>query len=395
MPQGFYNRAELKRKIGGMVSIKSRLSRLTWTRAIRVAVFVLVFFLLFDAALAKMQYLIVPRLGRRNPRDSSAYLQLCYESLPRKAPCKRIFFFGDSTVQGSARILQENAVPPQLEVELRKRPGFEDVRVYNFGLLGAMPWDLLAAFLMFREHECTAVIVEMNHRQYGLSNRKPKEMNSLNLLANLDRETIEKYSILKQIDLKRDFSRRCSESLVLTLRKVWFFYRFRGLWRGYFRSYDFKRHVGGERKHGPIKSWRPEMIDPDYMARRQENYRLNMATIKGRDDHSAKILARLFDAAHENKTPLKFYLSPFDFKLMSHGRETDGIWGEKEIETIVRMLKEMMGPMPLEDFQNYSEALESQVNFIDHEHLVADGCRRLAKLIADDFFSGEPRRKTE
>jgi hypothetical protein len=376
-----------------MVSIRKRLSRLTWVRIVRMVALILLFFVCFDIVLAKAQYSVVPSLGRRNPKDSSSYVQLCYESLPKKAPHKRIFFFGDSTVQGSGRILQENAIPAKLEVELRKRPGWEDVRVHNFGLVGALPVDLLAAFLMFREHESTAVIFEISHRKFGKGNQEPKRISFLSLLSNFDRSTLEASPPLGEIYHTRGILGRWPESLTLALRQVWFFYRFRGLWRGYFSSYDFKRRVGGKRKHGQLLGWQPGLVKLIRFIPLQDSYVPSVEIIHDKDDASAKIYKRIFEVARENNITLKVFFGPFDFKFMSEELEVDVSAGKDAIRRMNRIFGELMEPRPPGwDFMDYTESLEYQVNFMDQEHLVGDGCGRLARHLADDFFS-EPTSK--
>ncbi|TET33161.1 MAG: hypothetical protein E3J72_17675 [Planctomycetota bacterium] len=379
-----------------MVSIRKRLSRLTWVRIVRMAALILLFFVGFDIVLAKAQYVVVPSLGRRNPKDSSAYVQLCYESLPKKASHKRIFFFGDSTVQGSTRILQEDAIPAQLEVELRKRPGWEDVRVYNFGLVGALPVDLLTAFLMFREHECTAVVIEVSHRKFGTGNDGPKRISFLSLLSNFDRSTLEASPPLGDIYHTRGILARWPESLTLALRRVWFFYRFRGVWRGYFHTYDFKRRVGGKRKHKQILGWQSGLVKLIRFIPLRNIYIPSAETVQDKDDPSAKIFKRIFEIAEENNIALKIFLGPFDFKFMVEELEIDVSAGKDAIVRLNRIFGELMEPMPPGwDFGDYTESLEYQVNFIDQEHLIADGCGKLAKLLADDFFSEPALKKTK
>ncbi|MHC4661506.1 MAG: hypothetical protein ACYS8W_07425 [Planctomycetota bacterium] len=369
-----------------MVTIRQTLLGFSWFRVTRVALLIVLFFVFFDIVLAKTQYAVVPREGRRNPADSSAFVQFCLEELPRKAKHRRIFFFGDSTVQGSGRISQEDTVPAQLEKVLRKSPEWEDVEVYNFGMVGGMPTDLLTAILLFSDFESTATVIDVNHRKYGYSDLWPPLMNYQNLLANFTEEELRDNTPLDKVFHARSVTRRVQERISLSIRRAWFFYRFRGIWRAYFHSQDFKKRWR-TRKRKELTAWKSGQVKLERFITIKDDYERIAINVKDPNSPGAVSFKRLFEVAKKKGITLKIYLTPFDFKFISQELKVPETSGREAIRKLNSLLPELIGAMPEGwELKDYTNALDSQVNFIDQEHLVAAGCRRLAEKIAKDFF---------
>ncbi|TET34344.1 MAG: hypothetical protein E3J72_14380 [Planctomycetota bacterium] len=369
------------------MTVRKYISKLSYPRVIRLALFILFWFILADVLLWAAPGVFFPKELRRNPVFSSAYTEWCLAHLPKNVDYPRVFFLGDSTGQG-INMRTRYILPPQLETALRKYPGLENVEVVNLSEVAGGPADKLLLLTAFADYSADLFVLQLSHRMFSNATELFSRLPSLYPAVAIEVTRLHREAGLDEL-APQSFFRRAPLRSSHLLKRCWRLYASGNMYRFWLDSdagRDFLGRLGGKetKKH---RNWihrknagGHNIGDIFYLMKYLSDKYMHVSE----EREQIEYLRKMVRFVKEKKPPVFWYVSYANADFIRYAAELikrDPRHEGEKIRDAHEIIKSVLREEGVEDVTDFLEFVLSEET-IDMDHLMPKGNERVAEELA-------------